>query len=33
MKRVIVLGKEARQKLKEGVNKATEAIAPSLGPK
>lgn len=33
MKRIIVLGKEARQKLKEGVNKATAAIAPSLGPK
>ena len=33
MKRVITLDKEARKKLKEGVNKATAAIAPTLGPK
>ena len=33
MKRVISLNKEARKKLKEGVNKATEAIAQTLGPK
>lgn len=33
MKRVIVLGKEARKKLKEGITKAAEAIRPTLGPK
>lgn len=33
MKRIIALGKEARQQLKSGVNLAAEAIKPTLGPK
>lgn len=33
MKRIIKLDKEARKKLKEGVNRAVEAIRPTLGPK
>ena len=33
MKRIISIQKEARKKLKEGVNKAVAAIKPTLGPK